>query len=48
MCHVNGLNGLEPHPAANGKLMADVDMSDFLWLPMGAKDIGHTYEHGDL
>ena len=28
-------------------LMADVDMSDFLWLPMGTKDIGHTYEHGD-
>ena len=46
MCHVNGLNGCSPHPAASGKLMADIDMSDFLWLPMSTIDISHTYEHG--
>ena len=47
MCYVNGLNGFSPHPAANGKLMADVDMDDYIWLPMGTIDISHTYEHGE-
>ena len=47
MCYVNGLNGLAPHPAANGKLMADVDMDDYIWLPMGVVDICHTYEDGE-
>ncbi|MCQ2303272.1 MAG: T9SS type A sorting domain-containing protein [Bacteroidales bacterium] len=47
MCYVNGLNGLAPHSDANGKLMADVDMDDYIWLPMGVVDICHTYEDAE-
>lgn len=33
--YVNGLNGQTAHPAANAKLTADLDMKDYLWVPIG-------------
>ena len=32
---VNGRSNLTPHPNANAKLMADIDMSEFGWVPIG-------------
>lgn len=32
---VNGLNGVSPHPNANGKLLEDIDMSQYGWVPIG-------------
>ena len=39
--YVNGLNGQEAHPNVNVSLTADVDMSDFVWLPIGSANSIH-------
>ena len=38
---VNGLNNVEAHPNANAILMADIDMSEFGWVPIGKSDAGY-------
>ncbi len=35
MSYVNGVNGFAKHPKANGTMSADVDMSEYLWIPIG-------------
>lgn len=47
MCYVNGLNGFSPHPNANGKVTKDLNMQNYLWLPMGTVEIGNTYLDGE-
>ena len=38
---VNGLNGLDTHAGANAKLVADIDMSKYGWVPIG--DLANGY-----
>ena len=33
--YVNGLNNQTAHPTADGRLVADIDMGDFGWVPIG-------------
>lgn len=40
--YVNGLNGETEHHDANGKLLADIDMSQFGWVPIGHLSLGYT------
>lgn len=35
MSYVNGVNGFAEHYRANGTMTADVDMSEYLWIPIG-------------
>ena len=40
---VNGLNGLPgSHPDASARLVADIDMSDYGWVPIGRAEEGYS------